>query len=177
MSVLGVQRVPARHRSEVLDLVVGRNLRWTLIRATAIIVVSVVVFGWVLLPVRTYGVSMEPTYRAGELVFVNALAYRWGKPERGDIVAIELAGPHVVFLKRIVGLPGEHIAFRAGLVLVNGQPLQEEYVRYRVPDWNVPDSRLGSAEYFVVGDNRSMPQQQHEFGKVTEPRLIGKLLF
>lgn len=169
--------MPARHRSEVLDIIVGRNLRWTLIRATAIIVVSVVVFGWVLLPVRTYGVSMEPTYRAGELVFVNALAYRWKKPQRGDIVAIELAGRHVVFLKRIVGLPGERIAFRAGLVLVDGQPLEEEYVRYRVPDWNVADTKLGSAEYFVVGDNRSMPQQLHEFGKVTEARLIGKLLF
>lgn len=172
----GVERLPVRHRSELLDIIVGRNLRRTLIRATAIVVVSVVVFGWVLLPVRTFGVSMEPTYRAGELVFVNAFAYRWSKPRRGDIIAIELAGRHVVFLKRIVGLPGEHIAFRAGLVLVNGQPLEEEYVRYRVPDWNVPDTKLGATEYFVVGDNRSMPQQLHEFGKVIGSRIIGKLL-
>lgn len=169
--------MPARHRPEVLDIIVGRNLRWTLIRASLIVVASIVIFGWVLLPVRTYGVSMEPTYRAGELVFVNALAYRTGKPKRGDIVAIELAGRQVVFLKRIVGLPGEHISFRAGLVLVDGQPLAEEYVRYRVPDWNVPDTKLGPNEYFVVGDNRSMPQQLHEFGKVAESRLIGKLLF
>ncbi|MBI4477975.1 MAG: signal peptidase I [Acidobacteria bacterium] len=166
-----------RHRPEVLDIVVGRSLRWTLMRAAAIVAVSIVVFGWVLLPVRTYGVSMEPTHRAGELVFINALAYRWARPQRGDIAAIELVGRKVVYLKRIVGLPGERITIRAGLVLVNGQPLSEEYVRYRVPDWNVPDTRLGGTEYFVVGDNRSMPQQLHEFGKVGEPRLIGKLLF
>lgn len=138
--------------------------------------VSVVTFGWILLPVRTEGVSMMPTYRSGSLNLVNRLAFAMRSPERGDIVAIRLAGPHAVYIKRIIGLPGERIAIIDGNVRVNGEPLDEPYVRNRSA-WTLPEVQLGSDEYFLVGDNRGMREEEHDFGRANRSRILGKVLF
>ena len=80
---------------------------------------------------------MLPTYNDGGLNFANRAAYWWRDPARGDAVAIRMAGEHVVYVKRIVGLPRERIAIIAGVVLVNDEPLIEPTVVYRAP-WDVP---------------------------------------
>ncbi len=156
--------------------ILGRNPRLTLIRASALIVSAIVLFGFVLLPVRLHGISMLPTYNDGGLNFANRAAYWWREPARGDAVAIRMAGEHVVYVKRIVGLPREHIAIIAGVVLVNDEPLVEPAVVYRAP-WNVPAFTLGDGEYFLIGDNRAMAAQNHDFGTTTRARVVGKMLF
>ena len=156
--------------------ILGRNPRLTLIRASALIVSAIVLFGFVLLPVRLHGISMLPTYNDGRLNFANRAAYWWREPARGDAVAIRMAGEHVVYVKRIVGLPREHIAIIAGVVLVNDEPLVEPAVVYRAP-WNVPAFTLGDGEYFLIGDNRAMAAQNHDFGTTTRARVVGKMLF
>lgn len=138
--------------------------------------VSLVTFGWVLIPVRAEGISMMPTYRPGSFNLVNRLAFVMKAPQRGDIVAIAIAGPHAVYIKRIVGLPGERVAIREGTVNVNGQPLQEPYVRNRSP-WVMPEVELGSDEYFLIGDNRGMREEEHDFGRAHRSRIVGKVLF
>jgi len=148
----------------------------TLIRAKALIVSAVVLFGFVLLPIRLHGISMLPTYADGGLNFANRAAYWFGAPSRGDAVAIRMAGEHVVFVKRIVGLPRERIGIIAGVVVINGEPLIEPSVIYKAP-WNVPEVTLGSDEYFVIGDNRGMAAQNHDFGRTTRARIVGKMLF
>lgn len=157
-------------------LAVGRRPRRTLVRVGVLIVISLALFRWVLLPVRTYGDSMLPTHRSGEFHLVNRAAYFWRHPARGDVVAVRMAGWNVVYVKRIVGLPGERIAFVKGDLLVNGQPLSEPYVRQRQP-WTMEEMTLGSGEFFVVGDNRDMRIEQHEFGRVRRERIAGPLLF
>ena len=134
---------------------------------------------------------MLPTYQSGSLNLVNRLAYRNGKPSRGDIVAIRLAGPHVLYVKRIIALPGERISMTAGQVYVNGTPLIEPYVRNRNP-WDVPEVTLTSRiepgtvrtevtlapdQYFVVGDNRGMRASDHDFGRVDVSRIVGRIVF
>lgn len=141
-----------------------------------LIIVSVVVFKWVLLPVRTYGDSMLPTYRSGGFHLVNRLAYGWREPSRGDIVAVRLAGWRVVYVKRIVGLPGDRVAFAQGVLMVNGRPLEEPYVQQRQP-WTMREVTLGPDEFFVVGDNRDMRMEQHEFGRIRRERIAGPVLF
>jgi len=138
--------------------------------------VAFVVFKWLLIPIRTDGPSMQPTYESNSLKIVNRLSYALSKPSRGDIVAIRLAGPRLVIVKRIVGLPGERVAFAAGVIHINGVPLEEPYVRSRRP-WDRAEVALGSREYFVVGDNRGMSQGNHKFGVVDEERILGKVLF
>jgi signal peptidase I len=97
-------------------------------------------------------------------------------PSRGDIVAIKLAGPHVLYLKRIIALPGERISLSAGQVYINGMPLPEPYVRNK-SGWDVPEVTLTTREYFVIGDNRGMRAKDHDFGRVDVSRIAGKVVF
>ena len=157
-------------------IAVGRNPRKTAIRTVVIAVAAVVVFKFLLLPVRIRGTSMLPTYPDGGFNLINALTYRLGEPERGDVVAIRLAGRSIMYLKRVVGLPGEEIAIQDGVVEVNGKALDEPYVTNR-RQWNTDPVRLGGDEYFVVGDNRMVPQRGHRFGRVKRERIEGKAVF
>jgi len=100
---------------------VGRRPSRTLARAAVVVAVSVVTFGWVLQPIRAYEPNMLPTDRDGGLYFVNRLAYLGREPRRGDVVAIRLAGPRVLFMKRILGLPGELVRIEgAASVILTG---------------------------------------------------------
>lgn len=157
-------------------LLVGRNPRRTLVRLVILALVTVGVFKYLLLPVRIAGRSMAPTYRSGGINLVNRWAYLRVAPKRGDVVAVRMAGPSVMLLKRIVGLPGETVAIRQGMVHIDGRPLDEPYVKL-AGDWNVNEFRLGAGDYFLVGDNRSMNQQEHTFGVAPRGRIAGKVLF
>lgn len=141
-----------------------------------LVAVAIVTFTWVLIPIRAEGISMMPTYESGSMNLVSRLTYLYRSPNRGDVVAIRLAGPHVLYVKRLVGLPGERIEIVDGLVRVNGVSLAEPYVRNRKP-WNVGEVTLGAREYFVIGDNRSMSAGDHDFGRVQASRIVGKVLF
>jgi signal peptidase I len=156
--------------------VFGRHPRRTVVRIAVLAAVSFVTFGWLLTPTRVHGVSMEPTYEDSALKLVNRMIYNIRAPARGDVVAIRLAGPHVLYVKRIVGLPGERVAIVDGIVQIDGEPLVEPYVARRQP-WNYPEVTVGPREYFVVGDNRGMRIGDHDFGRVDARRIIGKLLF
>ena len=158
-----------------LALIIGRNPRRTLLRATCLAAVCYVVFKFVLLPVRVAGESMEPTYHSGTLNFINALSYLRSEPQRGDVVGVQLSGRSIMFLKRIVGLPGETVAFEKGMVKINGQPLDEPYQR-NGSKWDRDPERLDPEDYLVVGDNRSMEMEDHTFGKTKRARIVGRAL-
>ncbi|MCX6904438.1 MAG: signal peptidase I [Verrucomicrobia bacterium] len=157
-------------------LLVGRNPKRTMVRVAILAVSSFIVFKFVLLPARICGESMEPTYRDGRVNFINQLAYRWKKPRRGDVVGVMMAGKHMMLLKRIIALPGETVAIEQGTVLINGQPLDEPYVKERAP-WQLSPRPLGSNEYLLIGDNRGMPQETHDFGVANANRFVGKILW
>ena len=157
-------------------LVFGSHPRRTLVRVLVLATLSFIIFKWVLIPIRAEGISMEPTYQSGSLHLANRLAYRYRSPARGDIVAIKLAGPHVLYVKRIIGLPGEHLSIERGQVYINGAPLTEAYVKNR-RGWDKPDVALTGREYFVIGDNRGMRAADHDFGRVDVSRILGKVVF
>ena len=155
--------------------IVGRNPSFTMVRIIILVATCTVVFRFVLLPIRVEGVSMLPTYRDHGIHFINRLAYISHPPHRGDVVAIRYAGVHLMLMKRIVGLPGESLAFHAGRLLINGQPMEEPYVKNSC-DWEIPPQTIGPDEYYVVGDNRSMPEADHTKGRAQLSRIIGKLI-
>ena len=156
-------------------LVVGAHPRRTLVRVMVLVSVAYVVFGHVLIPVRGQGPSMWPTLADGQLVFVNRFAYWRMEPRRGDVVAVNAAGGRVVYIKRIVGMPGERIRIDQGMVFVDGQSLDEPYVRRRAR-WQVAEIQLGPGEYLVIGDNRGMSQRNHDFGRARRDRLVGRVI-
>jgi signal peptidase I len=80
--------------------------------------------------IRVDGYSMEPTLHTGEFVIVNKITYKLGEAERGDIVVFHYPrNPEQEYIKRVVGLPGDELEIRNGQVFVNGQLLDEPYVK------------------------------------------------
>ena len=159
--------------------VLGRKPKWTLLRSLILLLACFFIFKFLLIPIRITGISMEPTYRDGRIKLLNRQIYRIRAPERGDIVGIQTSGPKVMFMKRIIGLPGERVEIRRNQVFINGEPLEEPYVvlkNLRRP-WNYPEVLLRSGEYFVIGDNRGMDQHLHEFGEIEAWRIYGKAVF
>ena len=124
---------------------------------------------------EVFNVSMEPTIYEGEVIFVNKLAYRLGKVDRGDIVIFH--SPYDAkenFLKRVIGLPGDEIKISAGKVYINGKLIEEPYLKNATLDenmWVVPEDM-----YFVMGDNRQNSVDSRSWGFVPQKDLIGKAL-
>ncbi len=149
--------------------------RFFIIRLTLIAVVAVVFFGYICVPAFVVGESMEPTYGSRGFNFCWRPAYWFGGPERGDVAVIRYAGKKL-YLKRIIGLPGDRIAFEDGKLMLNGTPLEEPCVR-KPCDWELAERTVPEDRVYVVGDNRSMPIELHEFGAVRLDRLYGKPLW
>ncbi|MHC1763717.1 MAG: signal peptidase I [Verrucomicrobiia bacterium] len=137
----------------------------------ALLAASAFVFRtWVATPVIVRGASMSPSWCDGQLAWLNKLTYQLRPPRRGDVVIV-WTGKELLH-KRIVGLPGEVVAVRDGVVYVNGTLLPEPYVQIRA-SWNVKEGKLGPNSYFVAGDNRSLPQRDCVLAVVTRDRLLG----
>ena len=120
------------------------------------------------------GPSMSPHVSSGEFVIVNTLAYRFGAPQRGDIVAFrhESITPEV-YIKRVVGLPGDRVRIDRGTVYLNGTPLAEPYVRYG-DDRSVPETTVPPQSVYVLGDNRAVSEDSRVFGPVPDSEVLGK---
>ena len=117
---------------------------------------------------------MEPHIASGEYVLINTVAYRVGSPHRGDIVAFRRDGDaRGLFIKRIVGLPGDRVRVDRGTVFVNGVALTEPYVRY--PDArSFPETGVPPASVYVLGDNRAQSEDSRFFGPIPDDRLVGR---
>jgi signal peptidase I len=157
-------------------VLVGRNPRRTFYRIIVLVAVCVVVFKFILIPVRIDGISMLPTLKSDSINFVNRFAYVFHEPRRGDIVAVHLrAGPHVMYMKRIVGLPGETLAFRHGILFINGKAMLEPYMKLP-SDWDVGPQVIDKDKYYVVGDNRTMNPGDHTKGQAERKYIVGKAM-
>lgn len=122
------------------------------------------------------GPSMEPHINSGEYVLINTLAYRFAPPQRGDIVAFRhVADTPELYIKRIIGLPGDRIRIDAGVVLLNGRVLDEPYLRFRDAR-SVPEVTVPAHSVYVLGDNRPNSEDSRAFGPVPETDLTGKAL-
>jgi signal peptidase I len=156
-------------------VVIGRNPKFTLIRIVVLVIVIVLTRQFALLPIKIVGPSMLPTYQERGINLVNLLAYTSHEPRRGDVVAIRYAGRSVMLMKRVIGLPGETVAFHKGRAIINGEPLDEPYVKLPC-DWELAPVKVEPGKIFVVGDNRSMPSELHAFGATERKRIVGKIL-
>jgi signal peptidase I len=125
--------------------------------------------------IRVEGSSMVPTLHDGELVIVSKLHYVLGEPRREDVIVFHLPqDPEQEYIKRVIGLPGDHIEISNGEVRVNGELLDEPYLDYAPVysgSWDVPPDSL-----FVLGDNRNNSSDSHEWGPVPLDYVVGKAL-
>ncbi len=132
--------------------------------------------------------SMEPTIQVGDFLFVNKMAYDlklpWtsvrvasvGEVQRGDVVVFINPVSGVRMVKRIVGLPGDHLRVVDGRVLVNGELLKEPYVLRQAALFR-PDACeviVPRGKYFAMGDNRDNSLDSRAWGFVPRENIEGR---
>jgi len=119
---------------------------------------------------------MEPRIASGEFVLINTLAYRFSSPQRDDIIAFRHDGASVqVFIKRVIGIPGDRVAVVRGRVYRNGRALSEPYVQYR-DDRSFAEVSVPPNSLYVLGDNRINSDDSRFWGFVPTPSVLGKAL-
>jgi signal peptidase I len=151
----------------------GSTPSHTRFRILGVALGAFVLFKFCLIPIKVVGFSMFPTYKPGEINYINRYAFSQQPPQRGDVVSIRTTGRQVTILKRVIGIPGDMIRMRDGVVFVNGEKVDEPYVESEKGLSTRKPVRLEENEYWVVGDNRMIS----EFAKIHLRHIIGSPLF
>jgi signal peptidase I len=130
-------------------------------------------------PVKVEGTSMMPSLDDQERIFVNKFVYRMEPIQRGDIVVFHYPrDPSKSFIKRVIGLAGDHIRIDTGQVFVNGVSLEEDYVPSDYADQrSYPEIVVPANAYFLLGDHRTMSNDSRDFGAVQQTFIYGKAVF
>ena len=153
------------------------------------------------------GDAMAPTIARGDIIVNDRLSYRFGDPERGDLVAFRLpgmpAGSSCTYVRRIVGLPGETLSLRDGRICVDGRPLVEPYLRVEAtglpvatrpllvedkipadewaaaaPDWALfRPFTIPEGSYYLLADDRARGGDSRLFGPVGRGEIAGRILW
>jgi signal peptidase I len=130
-------------------------------------------------PVKVEGTSMMPSLDDQERIFINKFVYRIEPIQRGDIVVFRYPrDPAKSFIKRVIGVAGDHVRIVDGRVLLNGKMLVEDYVpRVYQDERSYPDVVVPPDSYFVLGDHRSLSNDSRDFGPVDSAYIYGKAVF
>ena len=163
----------------------------TIVGAVAIVLA---IKAWVVNPYRIPSSSMEPTLhcarpasgceaRFSDRVLANRFIYHFRDPHRGEIIvfdvpkaAEEACGAGGVFVKRIIGLPGDVWQEKQGVVFINGKKLAEPYIKPDRRDFSsYPARKIPAANYFMMGDNRQSSCDSRRWGTVPRTNIIGKV--
>jgi signal peptidase I len=124
--------------------------------------------------------SMLPTIAENDRILSNKFIYRFTYPEPGDIVVFtppEWAYTNAPrFVKRVIGIEGDWIEIKNGIVFRNGNPLSEPYIK-QPPDYTLPLFRVPEGSLFVLGDNRRNSHDSHIWGFLPKKNIIAKAMF
>src|SRR5437016_6611514 len=146
------------------------------------IVLTVLMFLVIRFAVQNFNIeghSMEPNLHDQELILVDKWTYLFHLPARGDIIVfIAPPEPSQDYIKRVIGLPGDHVIVQNTTVIVDGVTLNETYVNpndqgnlyaYRTINETIPPNM-----YFVLGDNRIGSSDSRAWGLVPRKNIIGR---
>ena len=135
-------------------------------------------------PFYVKGASMEPTYFEHEYLIIDELTYRFHNPDRGEVVVFRPPGnTRDFYIKRVIGLQGETVKFVNGDVIVfnkehpSGFKLDESiYLQTDIKQNETVVMKLGTEEYFVLGDNRMVSSDSRRFGPIKRDAIVGRVL-
>ena len=159
-----------------------RRSLWLLLWARDIIIalfLFLILITFVAQPFKVEGDSMYPNLRNSERIVVEKLSLHFDKIGRGDIVVFRYPkNPGKIFIKRIIGLPGEKVEIKKGHIYINGTPLSEPYLDERARgDDDHPPVTLGNNEYYLLGDNRVISDDSRDFGPIKKDLISGRAIF
>jgi len=157
------------------------------------VVLALIIHTFVMQNFRIPSASMEPTLQIQDYIFASKLNYRFQEPKRGDIVVFKYpVDTKRYFVKRLIAVGGETVAFRNSQLLINGQPVSEDCLPpgLRIPDYGpvevlppglrIPDYgpvEVPAGNYFMMGDNRNNSSDSREWGFVPRNLIVGKEVF
>ncbi len=141
------------------------------------LILSLVITKYVAYHTSVEGSSMESTLENGDQLIVENVSYYFHEPERFDVIVFPYS-QGVSYIKRIIGLPGETIQIKEGVIYINGEALKENYGKDTIRDAGLAKKKitLEEDEYFVLGDNRnaSIDSRRLEVGPVKRSKIKGK---
>lgn len=121
--------------------------------------------------------SMSPALKPDDKILVNKLAYRFGEPNRGDIIVFQFPlDEKESYIKRIIGLPGEIIEGKENKITINDQLLKEDYLPRNLEFDNFGPYQVGAGEFYVLGDQRDDSEDSRYWGPLAKTKIKGKAI-
>lgn len=152
---------------------------WAIVIEIVVIVaaafaIALLVQAFIVKPFTIHQISMRPTLEDGDRVLINRLSYHFRDPERGDVVIFH--SPRTEdedLVKRIVGVAGDTVVVKDGVLWVNGVAQEEPYLLER--PFGGPDEEwvIDEGQVFVMGDNRNNSGDSRFFGPIDEESIMG----
>lgn len=115
-------------------------------------------------PTIVHGTSMNPTLQDGDYLLVSKQAYTLDEPERGEIIVFPVGEEKKLYIKRVIGLPGDVITIKNGQVYVNGTANGQDYTLDGYTSGYIDKLVVPDGEVFVLGDNRLNSIDSREIG-------------
>lgn len=140
-----------------------------------IIIVVVIIRTFFFSPIRVNGTSMDNTLEDGDIMILNKISLKNGI-DRFDIVVVKPDDSDKInakyIIKRVIGLPGESVAYIDGHLYINEKKVEDKYALSRMNDFT--PITLSDDEYFVLGDNRAVSNDSRNIGPVKKDTIKGK---
>ena len=143
---------------------------WPLFEVTAGLIIALILRQFVCLLCHVKGRSMLDTLQDGEVVFALRRRLR-GEIKRFDVVLCKYPGRKGLFVKRVVGLPGETICIDEDVLYINSEPVEEDFPRRKCLR-PMMQKQLGVDEYFVMGDNRPASRDSRSVGPIPLKSIV-----
>lgn len=151
-----------------------------IVELVAVVLLSYVIVAFGMVKTSMIGESMAPTLADGESIIVNKIQYRFTSPKRFDVIVFRQNGnEHSYYnIKRVIGLPGETVQIKDGLIYIDGRKLEEEYKFDEISNGGLAREAitLDANEYFVLGDNRNASEDSRytNIGLIVKDDIVGK---
>ncbi len=158
-----------------------KELREWIISFAAALVLVIIIRSFLFTVIRVDGPSMSDTLLDGDVLFVNVLDMKLNQPERFDVVICKYPNRTDQYVKRVIGLPGDTLSVRGGVLYINDQPIEEPFlsdartVRFDKASNSFGPVRIPEGCYYVMGDNRDDSNDSRNVGMLTEDMFIGKV--
>jgi len=156
---------------------VYRNAEF-LLYIVVVVLVALTIRSFIAEPTRVDGDSMIPTLVHNEDMLVEKMTYWFSDPLRGDIVICFYPGYTESCVKRVIGLPGETVAVKDGVITIDGEPIDESAYWKGEIIGDMDPVTVGAREVFVVGDNRngSKDSRNPSVGCIPYAKLVGRVI-
>ncbi|KKR81445.1 MAG: Signal peptidase I [Candidatus Daviesbacteria bacterium GW2011_GWA1_41_61] len=143
--------------------------------------ILVVVRFFVAEPHKVSGSSMVPNFHDGDYIITNKVATQISQPQRGEVIILKNPrNMDQVFIKRVIGLPGDRVMVSGGKVYINGQPTAELYLPKGTRTYGGASLSEGEeltvpqGRYFIMGDNRGGSSDSREWGTIGKDLVVGQ---